>query len=258
MGERIERRLKTELGSLPAPGPRPAHVDETAALCLDAYRARRRMSRLGVPGLIAGQLRFAAVPIWAAQAAAVLCMCLVLHFAMRSEEFAEDAPALLGMFSVFVAMSVLPFYGRSRKYKMCELESSTRLSCRRLLLAKLCAVGTGDAACLTALSLTGGLAGAANVALVFVVLPFLLACTGILLILEHTGEEHGLYAALGFGFGLAAVLWIFQTELGELYAELGTAPAAAVCAALLAALALECRRLLRQLPACDMQQALSY
>ena len=109
-----------------------------------------------------------------------------------------------------------------------------------------------------ALSLTGGLAGAANAALGLVVLPFLLACTGMLLILEHSGEEHGLHAALGFGFGLAAALWIFRTELGELCAELGTAPAAAVCAALLAALALECRQLLRQLPARDMQQALSY
>lgn len=255
---KIDRRLKTELGSLPSPEPRPAHVDETAALCLKAYRARRRMSRLSVTGLIAGQLRFVAAPIWAAQAAAVLCMCLVLGLAMRSEDFAADAPALLGMFSVFVAMSALPFYGRSRKYKMRELESSTKLSSRRLLLAKLSAVGAGDAACLTALSLTGGLAGAANAALGLVVLPFLLACTGMLLILEHSGEEHGLHAALGFGFGLAAALWIFRTELGELCAELGTAPAAAVCAALLAALALECRQLLRQLPARDMQQALSY
>ena len=84
---KIDRRLKTELGSLPSPEPRPAHVDETAALCLKAYRARRRMSRLSVPGLIAGQLRFVAVPIWAAQAAAVLCMCLVLRLAMRSEDF---------------------------------------------------------------------------------------------------------------------------------------------------------------------------
>ena len=71
---------------------------------------------------------------------------------------------------------------------------------------------------------------------------------------RQTAED----AALGFGFGLAAALWIFRTELGELCAELGTAPAAAVCAALLAALALECRQLLRQLPARDMQQALSY
>jgi len=51
---RIDRRLKTELGSLPSPEPRPAHVDETAALCLEAYRARRRMSRLGAPGGGAG------------------------------------------------------------------------------------------------------------------------------------------------------------------------------------------------------------
>lgn len=108
---KIDRRLKTEFGSLPSPEPRPAHVDETAALCLKAYRARRRMSRLSVPGLIAGQLRFVAVPIWAAQAAAVLCMCLVLRLAMRSEDFAADAPALLGMFSVFVAMCALPFTG---------------------------------------------------------------------------------------------------------------------------------------------------
>ena len=29
---KIDRRLKTELGSLPSPEPRPAHVDEKAAL----------------------------------------------------------------------------------------------------------------------------------------------------------------------------------------------------------------------------------
>lgn len=52
--------------------------------------------------------------------------------------------------------------------------------------------------------------------------------------MSTAGRSTGLHAALGFGFGLAAALWIFRTELGELCAELGTAPAAAVCAALLA------------------------
>ena len=256
---RIDRRLKTELGSLPSPEPRPAHVDETAALCLKAYRARRRMSRLSVPGLIAGQLRFVAAPIWAAQAPAVLCMCLALRLAMRSEDFAADAPALLGMFSVFVAMSAQPFYGRSRKYKMRELESSTRLSCRRLALAKLCSVGVGDTAGLIVLSMAsaGGFSLAANTVLGFVVLPFLLACTGILLILEHSREGHGVYVSLGFGFGLAAVCWMFPAELGRLMSSVGVGRAAAICAALLTVLILECRRLLRQMPFRNLQEALS-
>lgn len=96
------------------------------------------------------------MPIWAAQAAAVLCMCLVLRLAMRSEDFAADAPALLGMFSVFVAMCALPFYGRSRKYKMRELESSTRLSSRRLPSGRSSAQSEPETPhALRALSLTG-------------------------------------------------------------------------------------------------------
>lgn len=259
MGRRSELKLKAELCTLRAPEFRRAHVDETAALCLAAYRSRRRMRRLSVPELTASQLRFVARPIWAAQAVVVLCMCLALHFAMRSGDFAADVPALLSMSSVFMAMSVLPFYGRSRKYKMRELESSTRLSCRRLTLAKLCSVGVGDTAGLIALSMAsaGGFSLAANMVLGFVVLPFLLACTGILLILEHSREGHGVYVSLGFGFGLAAVCWMLPAELGRLMSSVGVGRAAAICAALLTVLILECRRLLRQMPSRNLQEALS-
>ena len=126
MSRKLERRLRAELGSIPSPAPRAEHLAETAALSLAAWRSRRPLRRIGAPEMVLGQLRFIAAPIWALQAVIVLCICLLLHLASAAEDFEAEGPALLGMASVFVAMSVLPFHGRSRRFNMRETEGATR------------------------------------------------------------------------------------------------------------------------------------
>uniref|UniRef100_UPI004027D357 hypothetical protein n=1 Tax=Candidatus Scatomorpha intestinigallinarum TaxID=2840923 RepID=UPI004027D357 len=260
MSRKLERRLRAELGSIPSPAPRAEHLAETAALSLAAWRSRRPLRRIGVPEMVLGQLRFIAAPIWALQAVIVLCICLLLHLASAAEDFEAEGPALLGMASVFVAMSVLPFHGRSRRFNMRETEGATRASHGKLMLAKLCALALGDAVCLAALSrVSAGLfAGAAGLTLACIVLPFLLCCTGVLLILDRAGGEQGMLVALGFGLALAAGCRLLPEELGAVLAGRGRGFAAAACALLAAVLALECRRLLRQAARPDAYEAVEF
>ena len=79
MSRKVEHILRAELGSMPLPEPRAEHLTETATLSLAAYRSRRPLRRIGVPEMVVSQIRFIAAPIWALQAAVVLCICLLLH-----------------------------------------------------------------------------------------------------------------------------------------------------------------------------------
>lgn len=260
MSRIVEHILRAELGSMPLPEPRAEHLTETATLSLAAYRSRRPLRRIGVPEMVVSQIRFIAAPIWALQAAVVLCICLLLHLASAAENLEADGPALLSMSSVFVAMSVLPFHGRSRRFKMREIEGVTRASHGKLMLAKLSAVGLGDAICLAVISQVsaGLLAGAVGLVLSSIVLPFLLCCTGILLILDRARGEQGLFAALGFGLGLAVGYRLLQEELGAVLAGQGQGFAAAACVLLTVVLALECRRMLRQAARPDAYEAVEF
>lgn len=260
MSRKFEYELRAELGSLPLPEPRAEHLTETAALSLAAYRSRRPLRRIGVPEMVMSQIRFIAAPIWVLQAVIVLSMCLMLYLASAAEDFEADGPALLSMSSVFVAMSVLPFHGRSRRFKMCEIEGATRASYGKLILAKLCVLGLGDAICLAALSRvsTGLLTGAAGLVLSCIVLPFLLCCTGVLFILDRARGEQGMLIALGFGLGLAAGCRLLPEELGAVITGQGRAFAVAACVLLTAALAIECRRLLRQAAWPNTQEAAEF
>lgn len=248
MSRKLERRLRARLASAPMPEPDPERLAETAALCLDAWRARRPLRSLGVTGMALRQLRFIAAPIWALQAALLLCLCLLLHLSSAGGDPGAEGPALLGMSSVLVAMSALPFHGRSRRFGMFETEGATRASHGKLLLARLCAAALGDAACLAALRLAsaGLLDETAGLALACLALPFLLGCAGALLILDRAGEGRGTCAALGYCLALAAGCRALPGEFVSALAGPGRGYAAAACALLAAVLALECLRLLRR------------
>lgn len=256
MDKHLNRLLKEEAYNMPEPSQ--AHLDETVRLCRRAYAARRPMRRIGTLELIAGQLRFVARPIWTMQAAVLLVMGYALHMAAVSDHAARHVPAFLSLTAVLFAMTLLPFYGRARRYKMRELESAARISYARLILAKLCAVGAGDAVCLsavTALSL-GTLTEPLHAVLVYTVLPFLLTCSGSLFLLNRLREEYGVFVSAGLGMGIGVTYWELAVRNHGLLKRVPMACAAAACALLLLALALECRRLARQIPAPDLRGAL--
>jgi hypothetical protein len=164
-------------------------------------------------------------------------------------------PSLLCVYSGFIAMTALPFYGRSRKYAMRELESSTRISLSRLTLAKLSAVGVGDIVCLGVIILFifGKVEAPARAMLLFVVLPFLLTCTGSLFILNRAKQSYSTSVTVGFGIGLSVLYWALAVKMPEALTQLSAGFGLLACALLILALLLECRKLLRQIPFSDLQ-----
>lgn len=260
MSNNFHQILKDELSKIPMLEPEQTHLNETLSRCRAAYKTRRQMRHISVPEMILSQFRFIARPIWALQAIVLLIMCFFIRLAAVSEQAAGYLPAFISLSAVFVAMTMLPFYGRSRRYMMCEIESATRVASSRLILAKLSAVGAGDAVCLGVVMLLalGSMAEPFHTVLAFIVMPFLLACVGSLFILNRTKESYGVWVSAGYGTGLCAAYWTLALRMGEAPERLSTVCAAAVCILLLTALCFECRRLLRPIPSPDLQEIQIY
>lgn len=250
--------LKNELRDKPFLEPSQTHLNETIRLSHLAYTNRKRLKRLSTFEMIFGQFRFIARPIWILQGVVLFCLCFFVRPAMVSDRMINYVPAFLSISSIFIAMTMLPFYGRSRKYKMIEIERSTRISFSRLILAKLCTLGIGDAVCLVAIILftLGSVETPAKTILMFIVAPFLLACAGSLFILNRTNKSYGIFVATGFCIGLLVVYFVLIIEKREGLIRLSTAVHSIICMFLILALVFECRRLINQLPSTDLQELL--
>ena len=118
---------------------------------------------MGAWELIRRQLRFTALPVWGLQAALLAAICCVFGAARPADEL---IPASASLAAVLAAMTLLPFHGRARRYGMEEIEAAARLSSEKLALARLGAVGAGDAVCCASAALMSG--GGWYVTLVFV------------------------------------------------------------------------------------------
>lgn len=215
--------------------PASPGMDEAAELCRAEYAKRRKLRRMGAAEMIARQLRFVALPVWLAQGAVLIAVC----FALGASGAGRYAPGMSALSAVLVALTLLPFHGRAKRHGMREIEAATRVSGAKLLLARLAAVGTGDAVCLAAVALLS-MKNAPGTTLVFVVLPFALASAGSLFALNHL--PGGAFAAAGFAAALVSAYW----AMAERLAQLPTAAAIAVCALAAAILAAECVKM-----ACD-------
>jgi len=254
------KMLKNELSAAHSIEPTGAHLEETIRLARQAYINRRQMRHISTFEMIIGQVRFIAQPVWLLQGMVLLCMCGLIRHAMVSEQAASSFPAFLSISSIFIAMTMLPFYGRSRKFKMREIECTTRVSLSRLTLSKLCVIGAGDAVslCIVTLITLGRIAEPAVTLLIFIILPFLLTCAGSLFILGRTKENYGIFVSVGFGIGLSAAFRTLAMDMGDKLTHISAAISITICAFLALVLILECRRLLRQIPSPDLRETLMF
>lgn len=258
MSKDFRQRLKNELQSDIDPSRAP--IDQTIKLAQAAYGSRRKLKPISTFEMIIIQLRFVAHPIGLLQGIALLCVCTFLCLAKASGQFASELSAFVSVSAVFVSMTALPIYGRSRRCKMRELESTTRISHPRLILAKLCAVGVGDVICLAAITLLAfeKMTAPAQTILTFILLPFLLCCTAGLFIMNRVKEEYGIYVSMGVYVGIGTLYWTAAEKLQPLLWQLSIGLTAAICMFLILTLALECLRLMKQIPSSDLQEALIF
>ena len=231
------REVKAAFG--PAGQVSAAAPDKLLERCREEYNSRPHRRRAGKWELVRSQLRFIALPVWALQGAVLALICLVLGAAAPDEPY----PRMCEHCGRNGRLTLLPFYNRAARYGMREIESAARFNSAHIMLARLVAVGIGDAVCVSAIALLSG--GAANEVLILVVTPFLLTGALSLAVLEHAGEAAVLLSA-GMGAVLAVLYWTFAMRFTDGLLSLSPLVAAIICLAALAVLACECRAMLSE------------
>lgn len=212
----LKQQLKTALQAVEVP-VRPECVQRIQSLAQKEGGRIPEQDRIPFSAFLSMQIRFIGWKIWAAQGGLLAAIC-GLFAACMGEYFLNiprNAGLLLCCLSVLVFMTALPFIHRSFYYKMHEIEAATRFSSVKLLVAKLLIIGIGDA------SMLGGLLCVAvystplpaKSALLYVLLPFLMASSGFLYLLGHIPATR--FALGGVLTGLLPVL-AFAT-LAKLY-----------------------------------------
>ena len=232
------REIKALLRSVPAGSCEG--LEQVLPLCREAYGKRRRLRRLRTSETVLRQLRFVALPVWLVQGAVLLAVSLMLGGLSGAERSASLVPGCSAASAVLVALTLLPFHGRGKRYRMDEVEAATRVSGAKLLLARFAAVGVGDAVCLSVIALLT-LKAAPGTALTLIALPFALTGAVSLAALNHLPDNSGALAAAGFGLALSALYWSMADRLVRL--SLGAA--LAICLLSLAVLAAECIKMAR-------------
>ncbi len=149
---------------------------ELAALRLDAAAAKHRAA-LPFAALIRKQLTFTVWKIWFFQGMVLAALCaafLCLYHENLLNRIISPPPEFLCLSSSIVALSAIPILGRSSRYRMMELEQSTRFSTLGSLAAQLIFIGIGDLAMLSVLAFIVwqyGLTG--SVIFIYLIVPFL-------------------------------------------------------------------------------------
>lgn len=150
---------------------------------------KRKRRRINYPEFLKRQLRFIGWPIWLIQGTALIMLCMAFNGPLNFYlvDSVKGIAFLLCWLSVLVLLSSVPMIHRSIRYKMHEIELSTRFSSVKLLLAKLLLIGIGNLVTLSTIFLLtiANTSLKSESVLLYLLLPYLSACCGFLYLLGH-------------------------------------------------------------------------
>lgn len=202
---------------------------------------KKKRRRIGFPAFLKLQLRFICWKIWLVQGVALVLLCGIFAgiFENPLDVFLAENVRLTAFFlcclSILVLLCAVPMIYRSVRYKMHEIESSVYYSAVKLLIAKLLAIGIGNVAALSILLLLTIAKASLQIesALLYLILPYLAACSGFLYLLGHIPAEQFQAGSIGWGCFLLLVLVLLKRFYPDFFAQTFTAGWAAVCLMLL-------------------------
>lgn len=130
---------------------RPVNIDEaqvsrTIALAKNEIANNRRFERIGFLSFCLRQAGFFGWKTWFVQAVVLAVLCIVFDVVnLRGIGALSYSTAFMVRASAIITvLTVLPMLYRSSKYRMLEVEISTRGGYLRLLFSRLALVGIGD------------------------------------------------------------------------------------------------------------------
>lgn len=246
MNHKLEKKMRR---ALKAPVPvSEEHLEATKEAAYGLYAGRRQRQKISFPAFLLAQVRFCGVWVWLLQGGALFALFLVLNSVLGGDLNAikpRHLPELLSLCAVLIAATSLPGISRSFRYRMVEMEAATRLSLPGLILCRLLILGLTDffilavtfAAAIWQTSLSG------LDAAVYLLLPFLSACLGSLLIIRHAPGERLLFFGTLFCGVLFLALWLAGNLKPGIYEQTGALAVLAVLCG--AAVLVQCRKLIR-------------
>lgn len=257
MHKNMRSKLQAALKDQPALQISEEHLVQTMREARIAYQSRRQRERIRYPAFLLRQVRFVSAPVWLLQGLLLLCALWLFGFENMgsASDFApRHLPILLGCFAVFIAMTGIPFIGRSAQYRMLETEMATRISIPKLLLTRIFIIGIGNVLLLTVsffLARTKAEFGAGSIAL-YLLLPYLIACCGCLFIqaYAHSGQQG--FACTAFCFSLTGLLFVLYKTAPVAYEQVSVGIWGMLCTVCVLILIIGIYRLLDKAASLDL------
>lgn len=213
-----------------------SHLHATILLAEREVCLKQRRERISFAHFLRKQIGFIGRKIWIVQGVSLFVMSVLIPRFYGDFLTLQQMIKRLACLSILIFMTALPLLYRSVRYRMQEIETASRFSGGKLLLARLILIGIGDICLLTGIFFSSIINTLLPADSVFFCLcfPFLLSCSVCLYLLGHLTPRKFLAGSLLFCSFLAVLFALIPGQYMFLYQPSLSAVRALLCAFLLA------------------------
>ncbi len=257
MNRKVRSKLQAALKDQPSLQISEEHLNQTMEQARMACQSRRQREGIRYPAFLLRQVRFVGATVWLLQSFLLLCAFWLFGLAdigAVSNFAPRHMPVLLGCFAISIAMTGIPFMGRSARYRMLETEMATRISIPRLLLTRIFIIGIGNVLLLTVSFLLANAKaelGTGSIAL-YLLLPYLIACCGCLFIQSYAHNGQQGFVCTAFCFSLTVLLFGLYKTAPVVYEQASAPVWGALCSVCAVMLIIGIHRLLDKAASFDL------
>lgn len=243
-----EQFLKQSLHQ-PLPAVNHAHLYATILLVQKEVCRKQRQQHISFARFLGKMIPAIGWKLWFLQGIFLLAF-YGYGFCFDPAEYLQSPPRLakrLFCLSIAVFMTALPLLYRSVRWRMQEIEAAAHFSSVKLLLAKLIVVGIGDISLLSGIFLATVVKTPlpADTAVLYLCIPFLLACAGCLFMLGHFPPDRFLSGSLLFCTALLLTFSVLPAQCAFLFQPSFSAARIILCALLFTFCAQQLRYLIK-------------
>jgi len=254
---KIYSELRAALKELPHVEISKKHMDDTIKAADAVYKSVSKKKHTGFGLFLVRQLRYTGPAIWILQGIVLLAVYCIINVVYGGKYVPLSGYITAGQYyqisqaagimpvlcccAILICMSGIPLIRRAMKYRMSELELSTRASMPWLLFACFIIVGASNLAALALVAVFAEKAysmGASSIA-AYMLLPYLIACCGCVFISGKVRRSYAAWACAAFCAVLAAVFYGLLRISPEIYEQAVMGIWALLCVVFAAVLALE-------------------
>ena len=186
------------------------HLEQTATKAFEILNEKKKVKHINFGTFLKSQINFIGIKIWLIQCIVLIFVYLI--FEKMAKYFFIDnlknITFILSCISIIILFMAIPFIERSIRFKMFETELATHFSINKLITARLIIIGTGNIIMLAVMIFFASIQIPLYLynSILYITLPYLVACYGLLYILSHVKCEKFYIASTIFCLSLFLIL----------------------------------------------------